>query len=208
MTAVAAFEAQSTGYLRWGPSTGASVPVVGDELLSARLCAGDDSAIAEVFDRHGALVLGLARRITGSQAMAEDVVQEVFTSLWTHPHRFDPDRGSLRSYLGLMAERRAIDLLRSSSRRLARDIRATSIEPASGACDHADATATSEMVRQAITRLPGDQRRAVELAFLHGMTYREVALSLGVPEGTVKSRLRLAQSKLREWLTPLTADAT
>ena len=80
-----------------------------DDLLIKRLGAGDDSALEEIFDRHGALVLGLARRVTGSTVMAEDVAQEVFSCLWLRPDRFDAARGSLRAYLGTLAYRTAVD---------------------------------------------------------------------------------------------------
>ncbi len=179
---------------------------VQDRLLAERLRAGDDSALAEVFDRHGAFVLGQARRVTGSTAAAEDVVQEVFTALWSQPDRYDPDRASLRTFLGVLAHRRAVDAVRSSARRQAReDVFEAAGVPAEWR-DVADATAVAETVRCAIERLPEDQRRAIELAFWHGMTHPEVAAALGIPEGTVKSRLRLAQAKLRDWLGPLTLE--
>jgi RNA polymerase sigma-70 factor, ECF subfamily len=175
-----------------------------DRLLGARLRAGDDSALAEIFDQLGPLVFGLARRLTGSPAMAEDVMQEVFTALWTQPDRFDPERGSLRAYLGLMSHRRSVDAIRRSSRRQLRENKVGGRVPAAGVQeDTADATAVSESVRAALAQLPGDQRRAVELAFWQGMTHQEIAKALGIPEGTVKSRLRLAQAKLRDRLSGL-----
>jgi RNA polymerase sigma factor (sigma-70 family) len=137
-----------------------------DRLLGARLRAGDDSALAEIFDQLGPLVFGLARRLTGSPAMAEDVMQEVFTALWTQPDRFDPERGSLRAYLGLMSHRRSVDAVRRSSRRQLRENKVGGLVPAAGVQeDTAEATAVSESVRAALAQLPGDQRRAVELAF-------------------------------------------
>jgi RNA polymerase sigma-70 factor (ECF subfamily) len=175
-----------------------------DGLLAARLRAGDDSALAEIFDQLGPLVFGLARRLTGSPAMAEDVMQEVFTVLWTQPDRFDPERGSLRAYLGVMSHRRAVDAVRRSSSRQRREDKVRGLGPIAGVQeDTADATAISESVRTALARLPDDQRRVVELAFWQGMTHQEVARALGIPEGTVKSRLRLAQSKLRDRLSGL-----
>jgi RNA polymerase sigma-70 factor (ECF subfamily) len=178
---------------------------VDDRLCWVRLCAGDDSALAEIFDQHGALVLGVARRVTRSAAIAEDVLQDVFTSLWCQPERFDPDRGSLRAYLGVVTQRRAVDALRVAARRLAREERAEMREPRTS--DASDSPADVDTVRRAIAQLPTEQRRAVELAFWQGMTHREVARTLGVPEGTVKSRLRLAQAKLRESLAPLVMES-
>jgi RNA polymerase sigma-70 factor, ECF subfamily len=176
-----------------------------DRVLGARLRAGDDSALSEIFDQLGPMVLGLARRLTGSSSMAEDVLQEVFASLWSQPDRFDPDRGSLRAYVGTMAHGRAIDAVRRSASRHRREERVAALVVAGGDQeeDAADATAVSESVRTALTQLPDDQRRAVELAYWHGMTHREIARALGLPEGTVKSRLRLAQAKLRDRLAGL-----
>lgn len=185
---------------------GRYIAAVHDRLLAERLRSGDDSALAEIFDRHGAFVLGQARRITGNPSMAEDVVQEVFTALWCRPDRYDPDRGSLRTFLGVLAHRRAVDAVRSSARRQAReDLFEVTGVPTEWR-DLADSAAVAETVRVAIERLPEDQRRAIELAFWQGMTHPEVAAALGIPEGTVKSRLRLAQAKLRDWLGPATLE--
>jgi RNA polymerase sigma-70 factor, ECF subfamily len=157
------------------------IPGVQDGLLVKRLCSGDDTALAEVFDRYGPLVLG-------------------------HPERFDPERGTLRAYLGVLAHRRAVDAVRASVRRQTREERAEALDLLSNTEDPAEATALAESVRRAIERLPVDQRRAIELAFWQGMTQHEVADALGIPEGTVKSRLRLAQAKLRDWLEPLALE--
>jgi RNA polymerase sigma factor (sigma-70 family) len=179
---------------------------VQDGLLVKRLCAGDDSALAEVFDRYGPLVLGLARRVTGNQSAADDVLQEVFTALWCHPERFDPERGTLRAYLGVLAHRRAVDAVRASVRRRTREECLDLLDLPANLGDPAEATAIAESVRRAIERLPEAQRRAIELAFWQGMTQHEVAHALGIPEETVKSRLRLAQAKLRDWLEPLALE--
>jgi len=174
----------------------------GDSVLMARMAAGDDEALAEVWQRHGPLVYGLARRLTGNASTAEDVTQEVFVTLWQQPERFDANRGSLRAYLGVHAQRRAVDALRRDGRRAEREERhhrmGSAVGSASG--DAAEATALSDVVRDAIARLPGEQRQAVELAYFNGLTHREVATTLGIPEGTAKSRLRLAQAKLQSWL--------
>lgn len=168
-----------------------------DSVLVARLIAGDDDAVGELFDRYSGFVLGVARRVTRSAALAEDIAQDVFALMWTHPQRYDACRGTLRAYLGMLAYRRAIDVVRSDTRRRAREARCA-MPDSTGAVvsDAVDSAAVVDMVRKAIALLPETQRNAVELAFFHGHSYREVATVLAIPEGTAKSRLRLAQAKL------------
>ena len=175
-----------------------------EALLAARLAAGDDEALAEIWQRYGSLVFGLARHLTGDAGVAEDVTQEVFVTLWQHPERFDATRGSMRAYLGVHAQRRAIDALRRDGRRAEREQRHHRLQPPPGPSpsDAAETTVLADAVRGAIARLPAEQREAVELAYFNGLTHREVATSLGIPEGTAKSRLRLAQAKLQSWLDP------
>ena len=178
-----------------------------DRVLIARLMAGDDDAIGELYDRYSAFVLGLARRVTRSEAVAEEVVQDVFTSVWTNPHRYDAARGTLRAYLGALAYNRSIDVVRSDVRRRAREARCAADERDTVVLtDAVDAASLSDAVRQAIACLPDEQRLAVELAFFQGHTYREVATVLAIPEGTAKSRLRLAQAKLGGLLAPLRGE--
>ena len=178
---------------------------VEDRLISMRLRAGDDAALAAAYDRHAPLVLGIARKVMGGGAGAEDVVQEVFTLLWCNPVRFDPERGSLRTYLGLLTHRVAVDTVRNIERRRSREERAEAGVPE--VVDPGEAAAVAEAVRLAILRLPEEQRQAVELTFWQGMTNREVANRLGVAEGTIKSRLRLAGVKLRDLLGPLEMES-
>jgi RNA polymerase sigma factor (sigma-70 family) len=182
---------------------------VDDEaLVMARLCAGDGDALEEVLDRHGALVYGMAARVTANNALAEDVVQEVFCDLWRQPGRFDPARGSLRAFLAVQAHRRAVDVVRSTTRRTSREQRHFDAELATfggtrGEPDPADAAeqaGIAERVRDAVNQLPDEQRIVIELAYFGGRTHREIADELGIPEGTAKSRMRLAHHKLRPLL--------
>ena len=181
-----------------------------DGLLAARLAAGDDYALAEIFDRLAPAVYGAALRVLGNAAAAQDVVQDVFVDLWNHPDRYDPDAGSLRCYLSVLARHRAVDALRSDLRRVAREERSYRLagdKPIPSACEEAMATQAANVVRDAVRALPEGQRRVVELAYFVGLSCREVALAVGIPEGTAKSRLRLALAKLeavldRQWLEP------
>ncbi len=176
-----------------------------DAALVARLAAGDDHALAEVFDGLGSVVYGAARRILGQDALAQDVVQDVFVQLWSHPERYQPAAGTLGTYLGILARSRAIDLLRSELRRAARQEREFRLNPRAPRGSVHDEVAAAEsalVVRRAIESLPADQRRAIELAYFDGLTYREVAAAEGIPEGTAKSRIRLALAKLETLLDP------
>ena len=183
----------------------ASVPVVGgtDAFLASRLAAGDDLALAEAFDHYGRAVYSAALRVVGDGASAQDVVQDVFVELWSHPGRYDPAAGSLRTYLIVLARHRAVDLVRSELRRIARQERHHRLTPGphpEAPADQVLAAAMAAAIRDAVQTLPDGQRRVVELAYFEGLTYREVALAAGIPEGTAKSRLRLALAKLETML--------
>jgi RNA polymerase sigma-70 factor (ECF subfamily) len=170
-----------------------------DALLAARLAAGDEHALAEVFDRLASAVYGAALPVLGQDAAAQDVVQDVFVELWSHPGRYDPAAGKLRTYLIVLARHRAVDLVRSELRRILRQERHHRLTPGQRQPSPSEQVAAAEavgVVRDAVRLLPGDQRRVVELAYFEGLTYREVAVAAGIPEGTAKSRLRLALAKL------------
>ncbi|MTA14067.1 MAG: sigma-70 family RNA polymerase sigma factor [Actinobacteria bacterium] len=180
--------------------------VVRDDLTAASdpglvlaLARFQQEALGEVYRRHAGAVFGLAKRILSDQAKAEEVVQEVFLRLWNHPERFDPERGTLRSYLLAQAHSRAVDVLRSDVARRKREER-DAREAAESGYDLDRAVwdlALAEHVRAAMQRLHPGERAAVELAYFGGRTYREVALELGEPEGTVKSRIRNGLKRLR-----------
>jgi RNA polymerase sigma-70 factor (ECF subfamily) len=174
-----------------------------DAVLAARLAAGDDHALAEVFDALAHSVHGSAVRVLGDNSAAQDVVQDVFVELWARPDRYDPAAGTLRTYLTVLAKHRAVDVVRSELRRVARQERSwrlTPPPPAAGAGEEMMAAETASVVRAAVQLLPASQRQVVELAYFEGLTCREVAHAVGIPEGTAKSRLRLALAKLEEML--------
>ncbi|HEX3539988.1 MAG TPA: sigma-70 family RNA polymerase sigma factor [Acidimicrobiales bacterium] len=161
-----------------------------------------EDALAEVYRRHAGAVFGLARRVVNDAALAEEVVQEVFLRLWNQPERFDPERGSLRSFLLAQTHGRAVDLLRADSSRRRREEREARETAESGYdIDHQVwDLAIAEHVKDAMAVLSDDERRAIELAYFGGHTYREVAVVLGAPEGTVKSRIRTGLRRMREGL--------
>ena len=166
-----------------------------------RLVARDQTALSDLYDQFGSYVFGLAARVIGDRHAAEDVTQEVFLSLWERPEAFQPTRGRLRTFLGTLAHRRAVDVVRREEarrRRAARDAATTMPIPDVG--ELAMAIVTAEQVRAEVNRLPADQRAAIELAYFGGRTYRQVADELGIPEGTAKSRMRLGLGRIAQAL--------
>ena len=173
-----------------------------DVELVAAVVERDGGALEEVFHRHSAAVAGVARRVTGSQAIAEDVLQEVFLRLWRAPERFDPSRGTLRSFLLIDANARAIEAVRTESARRAReerDGRSPGPEPASVERLVWERSLT-EHLDDALGGLPASEREPIELAYYGGYTYRQVAALLRQPEGTVKSRIRAGLLRLHDRL--------
>jgi RNA polymerase sigma-70 factor (ECF subfamily) len=172
-----------------------------DGPLLDRIRAGDEHALAAVYDLHANLVYGLARRVTRDAQLAGEITQDVFTYLWELPGRVDLTRGSLRSYLAVVTHRRAVDEIRRNERRLRTEAAAAAADREDGPETAVVDAAASEWGRDRLTTalhaLPPDQRRAVELAYYDGLTYKQVASVLGIPEGTAKSRLRLAIGRLR-----------
>jgi RNA polymerase sigma factor (sigma-70 family) len=176
-----------------------------DALLMARIRAGDDRALAAVYDQHAGLVYGLARRVTRDEELARDITQEVFTYLWEMPDRVDLARGSLRTYLALLAHRRAVDEVRRHVRRFRAEVAAAQPEaddgPEISVVDAATQSWRAKRLAALLDMLSAEQRTAVQLAYYDGLTYVQVANALGIPEGTAKTRLRAALARLRELLT-------
>jgi RNA polymerase sigma-70 factor (ECF subfamily) len=174
-----------------------------DEISDAQLVTSiarySEVALAEVYRRHGGAVFGLAKRVLQNPAEAEDVTQEVFLRLWNQPDRFDPDRGSLRSFLLTQAHGRAVDAVRSTSSRRARESK-DAMRTAEAEYDMQHEVwdmAVADQVAHAMGELPDEERRPIELAYFDGRTYREVAQLLDQPEGTVKSRIRNGMRRMR-----------
>jgi RNA polymerase sigma-70 factor (ECF subfamily) len=166
-------------------------PHVDDVRLRTMLLAADESALSEAYDLHAPSAFALAHRITGDRAGAEDAVQEAFLELWRNPGRFDPDAGSLRTWLATIARRRAIDWLRRQSAQRTYLTRLAGQAPIAATVEEdVIGAATAKAVRECVRDLPRLYRDPIALAYYYGLSYREVAVELGVPEGTAKSRLR------------------
>lgn len=163
---------------------------------------GDEAAFAEVYDLTATTVFGVVKRVIRDSTMAEEVAQEVYVEIWRLAPRFDPARGSARSWIHTVAHRRAVDRVRSEQSR--RDREQADGRKAVAAFDAVSETVERgleyERVHAALGRLSETQREAVELAYFGGHTYREVAVLLDVAEGTVKTRIRDGMIKLRDHL--------
>ncbi len=169
-----------------------------------------EAALAEAYRRHAPAVFGLARRVTGDPGEAEDVTQEIFVRLWDRPDRFDPTRGSLRTFLLTSAHSRAVDAVRARASRLRREEREARRTAAAGYDVDREAwdLVVADHVARAMGTLPEAEREAIELAYFGGHTYREVADLLTAPEGTVKSRIRKGLAHLRQLMTSETEVTT
>jgi RNA polymerase sigma-70 factor (ECF subfamily) len=178
-----------------------------DEALVARMAAGDERALGELYDRLGGLAYSLAFRILGDAADAEEAVADAFLQVWSSAAGFTAERASVAGWLSIITRTRALDRLRARRRRAAATERAASRDDEGYALQVAsiapppDRSAEANEVRQtvaaALARLPDAQRQALELAFFAGLSHSEIARQLNEPLGTVKTRIRAALDKLR-----------
>ena len=175
-----------------------------DQAALVRLARGDQSALAELYDRHARPIYSLALRILREQADAEDIVQEVFAQAWHQAARFNASRGAVAAWLLMMARSRAIDRLRARRSRPETASDAETVERMPDAAARQDLQLLSseqvEMLKTALNGLPASQREAIELAYYEGLTHTEIADRLSEPLGTVKTRIRQAVIRLRESL--------
>jgi RNA polymerase sigma factor (sigma-70 family) len=171
-----------------------------DEALPGLVARGDEAALAELYDRFGRVAYGLALRIVRDATLAEDAVQDAFLAAWRTAVSFDPGRGKTSTWLLTLVHRRAVDVVRREERRRADPLDS---DPASGS-ESTDETAAvraqRRAVQSALAQLPPEQRQALELAYYGGLSQSELAERLGVPVGTVKSRMFAALAKLRDLL--------
>jgi RNA polymerase sigma-70 factor (ECF subfamily) len=174
---------------------------IADEDLMALVHDGEVHAFEVIFDRHSGAAFSLAYRMCGRRAMAEDIVQEAFLSLWRAGARYDRARGSVRSWILSAVHNRAIDMFRRERVRGGRDVHddtiAEQLESTSRTDEEAQRRDDARAVRGALDQLPADQRQVIELAYFGGFTHTQIAELLELPAGTVKGRMRLGLSKLR-----------
>jgi RNA polymerase sigma-70 factor (ECF subfamily) len=175
--------------------------VPSDEELVAAVAGGDEAALAELYDRYMRPAYGLALRILRDPSLAQDALQEAFLGVWRTAAAFDPNRATAQTWLLTLVHRRAVDVVRREERRRADPLPEQLPQLLEGGADEeADLRERRRRVQAALARLADDQRQALELAYYGGLSQSELAERLGVPLGTIKSRMYVALGKLRELL--------
>jgi RNA polymerase sigma-70 factor (ECF subfamily) len=168
----------------------------GETVLIARIRAGDQGAMAVLYDRYSSVVYAVAMRVLGDTGAAEDVLQDVFMQLWRHPEAFDSSRGRMSAWLAVITRHRAIDALRK--RRPSEELDEVMVSVDADLENAADRSRAMDKVRKVLGGLPGEQRKTLEMAFFEGLTHTEIAARTGEPLGTVKTRIRAALLTLRK----------
>jgi RNA polymerase sigma-70 factor (ECF subfamily) len=185
-----------------GPVRREKAERLADEELMPWIAKKDPEAFEVFYDRHGGAGYSLAYRILGDRTAAEDCIQEAFISIWKSGARFDRTRGSVRSWTLSIVRNRAIDALRSKAGKAPKlTFDDDAILEGRPAAEHTEAEVlaaeTADEVRGALSQLPGDQSKVIQLAYFGGFSQSEIAGMLNVPLGTVKGRMRLGLEKIR-----------
>jgi RNA polymerase sigma-70 factor (ECF subfamily) len=171
-----------------------------DEALLALCSRADENALGELYDRYGRVAYGLALRIVRDRALAEDAVQEAFLAVWRSAGAFLAEQGKPSTWILTLVHRRAVDLVRREERRRTEPLEDTDHPTGEATDEEAWLRAQRQVVQEALRKLPPDQREAIELAYYGGFTQSELAEKLGLPLGTVKSRMFTGLKRLRELL--------
>jgi RNA polymerase sigma-70 factor (ECF subfamily) len=175
-----------------------------DEALIALVARGDDTALAELYDRVGRVAYGIAFRILRDERLAEDAVQEGFLAVWRSAATYRAERAKASTWVVTLVHRRAVDIVRREERRRAEPLEPVggqdTPDPAGSAEDEAWLGFERERVLSALAALPDAQRESLELAYYGGYSQSELAEMLGVPIGTIKSRMFAGLARLRELL--------
>ena len=162
---------------------------------------GETRAFEVIFDRHAGAAFSLAYRMCGRRPLAEEIVQEAFVSLWRSTARYDPSRGSVRSWVLRVVHNRTVDAFRREAPNAAHDAFdewiSETLPSRERTEDEVERRSEARLVRRALDGLPQDQRQVIELAYFGGFSHTQIAAALGLPAGTVKGRMRLGLSKLR-----------
>lgn len=179
-----------------------------ESALMQQLARRDQSALEMLYDRYSRTVYSLVLRITRQAAVAEEIVQDVFLSLWRNAHRYEEPRGRLSAWLLTLARNRALDHLRgkhAKQQQREEELAPDSFVPAApDLAETVDLNRRAEKVRALMSALPETHQRAIELAFFDGMTHSEIAEKMQQPLGTIKSWIRVGLLRLREGLEQAT----
>jgi RNA polymerase sigma-70 factor, ECF subfamily len=170
-----------------------------DEAVLALIARADEQALSELYRRFGRLAYGLAFRILRDDALAQDAVQEAFLGVWRAAGRFTAERAKPSTWLLTLVHRRAVDLVRREERRRTEPLQPDT-ESTDSAPDELELLSERQSIREALRKLPPEQREAIELAYYGGYTQSELAERLGQPLGTIKSRMFTGLARLRETL--------
>lgn len=193
------------GMLRETVIDGCDIPEDGTGIDPAdaalmRVAVGDQGAFARLYDMLATRTLGLIKRVLIDHAQSEEVLQEVMLEVWQQAAAYAPERGSARTWVLTIAHRRAVDRVRASQASIGRDVRAGLRElhaPAAPVDEHVALLVDGTRAAQALQLLPEAQREPLVLAYFGGYTQREIAVLLGAPLGTIKTRMRDGLSRLR-----------
>jgi RNA polymerase sigma-70 factor, ECF subfamily len=167
-----------------------------DTALVSAIYAGDQNAMAALYDRYSSVVYSVALRVLGDTGAAEDVQQDVFLQLWRNPGAFDASRGNLGAWLAVITRNRAIDRLRK--RRPENDLEDVVLSVVPDMAGDADRSRIAEKVRGLLGTMSPPQRAALEMAYYEGLTHTEIAAKTGEPLGTIKTRIRAGLTALRK----------
>lgn len=179
----------------------------GDEALIVQVARGDRTALAALYDRHVGVMTALAQRILGNPRDAEDLIHDVFVEVWQRAGDFDPSRGGVRTWMLVRVRSRCLDRKKSPAVKRRRAL--PEGDDVLGADPRAnDADLDGARLREALDALPPDQRAVLVLGYFEGLSSSEIAAHLGIPIGTVKSRVSAALGKLRERLGVTSASAS
>jgi RNA polymerase sigma-70 factor (ECF subfamily) len=175
-----------------------------DEATVRAIAGGSADALGRLYDRHAAVVYGLARRIVGQPDVAEEIVQDVFAQVWRDAPRYARERATVAGWLVMLTRTRAIDRVRSRRARpdVAAGVEISAVRPPTAGDPDPEMAALSaddaRAIRDALAALPDGQRALLDLAYYEGLTHTEIAARTGAPLGTVKTRLRAAMQALRD----------
>lgn len=191
------------GRARHEPMGSAEQAGTPDEALLQRVGAGDERAFRELFARYAAVAHALAFRLVRQAQVAEEIVQEAFLAVWRTPERYDPTRGSVRSWLMGTVHHRAVDAVRREQAQRRRADQAAALvprvaeDPTDDVLSAIDLPRERRLVQKALAGLPDEQRDVIHRMYFDGMSQSQIAERTGLPLGTVKSRTLLAMRRLR-----------